>query len=254
MMNKPSFGKTLLTTSLAAALLVGGGAALLHSTAYADNAPSAAASAANSTQTSTQKALKNHKIKAPRMIGGNVLKEAAALLGIDEKTLMQELRGGKTLAQIAQEKQNWSEETFVQKLVEALSAKLDDQVKNGKLTQDKADKAKANLPAMLKKAVEGKYRGIAGKAPEHKGFSFGNTADLAKFLNLSANELKSKMKAGESLAKIAQEQGISEDQLIAHIKDSMTDKIKSFVEHAPKVKQQPANQAPAASAPTTSVQ
>jgi ribosomal protein L12E/L44/L45/RPP1/RPP2 len=70
--------------------------------------------------------------------------------------------------------------------------------------------------------------------------------DLAAFLNLSEADVKAKLKDGQSLAQIAQAQNISEDQLIAHIKDSMTDKIKGFVEKVHKAKPAPA--APAASA------
>jgi uncharacterized protein YidB (DUF937 family) len=254
---KRTLGKSLLTSSLAAALLIGGGAALLHTTAYADNTSGTAAQSSASGGASAT-AGKDHKVRAPfvkkGIVPGDVLKEAASLLGTDEKTLLQDLRGGKTLAQIAQDSKGWNEDTLVQKLSDAIGQKLDEQVKNGKLTQDKADQVKAKLTDRVKQAVEGKFPFPGGRGNEHGfGFGFGGgaaaTKDLASFLNLSEDDLKAKLKDGQSLAAIAQAQGVSEDQLIAHIKDGLTNKIKSFVEHARKAKpeQAPNSQAPAAS-------
>lgn len=248
---KRPLGKTLLTTSLAAALLIGGSAALLRTTAYADNttgSSSASSSAAGDTSSANGKTHKGHKdFGRHGMEPGNVLHEAAALLGTDEKTLVQDLRGGKTLVQIAQDSKGWNEDTLVQKLSDAIGQKLDEKVKSGKLTQAQADKEKAGLANRLKKIVEGKMEFRQGK---HNGFEFGgaNMKDLATFLKLSEDDLKTKLKDGQSLAAIAQGQGISEDQLIAHIKDGMTDKIKSFVERTHKAKQQPAANGQAAPA------
>jgi hypothetical protein len=258
---KRPLGKTLLTTSLAAALMIGGGAALLRTTAYADNTSgmsSASSSSAGGTSATQGKDFKGHAPFGKRvMVSGSILKEAASLLGTDEKTLIQDLRGGKTLVQIAQDSKGWNEDTLVQKLSDAIGQKLDEKVKNGKLTQDKADQAKAKLADSLKKVVEGKFPFPGGRG-KPGGFFFDGgpavTKDLASFLNLSENDLKTKLKDGQSLAAIAQAQGISEDQLIAHIKDGMTNKIKSFVEHTRKAEpeQAPSGQTQSGQAPAAS--
>jgi hypothetical protein len=46
----------------------------------------------------------------------------------------------------------------------------------------------------------------------------------------SQQELTTNLQAGQSLAEIAQAKGINEDQLISNIKDSMTNKLKQYVE------------------------
>ncbi|WP_052487540.1 hypothetical protein [Gordoniibacillus kamchatkensis] len=258
---KQAIGKKLLTTSLAAALLIGGGAALVHSTAYADNTASSSAQS-NGTSNTSANGGKQHKafgkFEHPGMEAGNVLKEAATLLGTDEKTLVQDLRGGKTLVQIAQDSKGWNEDTLVQNLSDAISKKLDEQVQSGKMTQAQADKAKANLADRVKKAVEGKFDFRGGMKGKRGGFEFGaaNMQDLAAFLKLSETDLKAKLQEGQSLAAIAQAQGITEDALIAHIKDGMTDKIKNFVErtHKAKPEQAPSGQASSGQAPAASAQ
>ncbi|MFC0213709.1 hypothetical protein ACFFK0_14790 [Paenibacillus chartarius] len=251
-MKNVSLGRTLLTTSLAAALLVGGGAALIHNTAYAEDAGTAtaapstyattpAASAADSTTAAPAKPNQGKGFKdrkGGQRYGGNVVQEAAALLGIDEAALKNELAGGKTLAQVAQEKSGLSKETLVQKLSDAITAKLDEQVKNGTLTQAQADQAKANLTDRITKEVDGQFpfgRGGNGARGDHGGLGkFTDAAALAEYLKLTEAELQTKLQEGQSLSAIAQAQGISEDQLVEHIKESMTDKIKTFVQRTHK--------------------
>jgi hypothetical protein len=49
-------------------------------------------------------------------------------------------------------------------------------------------------------------------------------------LSITEQELATQLDAGKSLADIAQDKGISEDQLVNSIKDNMTSELKKFVE------------------------
>ena len=81
-------------------------------------------------------------------IGKTELAAVAQLLKIDEQTLVQELRGGKSLAQEATA-HNVSIDTLKATMRTALKTDLDTQVKNGQITQAQEDKALAAFDAHI---------------------------------------------------------------------------------------------------------
>lgn len=85
--------------------------------------------------------------------GGHTLGDSAKLLGIEPKSLVQQLKQGKTLLQIAQANKGWSEQEFIKRLTESATLHIDQALAQGKIDQAKADKLKAGLPEKLKKAV-----------------------------------------------------------------------------------------------------
>jgi hypothetical protein len=72
------------------------------------------------------------------------LDAAAAKLGMTTQDLMTELRDGKSLADIAKEK-NVSADDLKTAMVNAVNAEVDQAVKDGKLTQTQADNIKAQV-------------------------------------------------------------------------------------------------------------
>ncbi len=87
-----------------------------------------------------------------------LFKDAAALLDMTEQDLKKEWKQGKSLQQIAKEKKNWDTEEFVQKLTAVQSAKIDDAVKAGKMTEEQAVQLKKKLPESLKRFTQHTYR------------------------------------------------------------------------------------------------
>ena len=79
----------------------------------------------------------------------------AKALGITTDELRTDLKNGQSIADIAKAK-GVDPSTVVQAIVDATNAKLDDAVKAGKLTQDQADKIKANETQMVTDLVNGK--------------------------------------------------------------------------------------------------
>jgi uncharacterized protein YidB (DUF937 family) len=75
---------------------------------------------------------------------GAYLAAAASALGISEKQLMSDLKGGQTLSQVAAA-QGVSEDQFRSKVVATLKPKLDAAVAAGKLTQAQEDQLLAKL-------------------------------------------------------------------------------------------------------------
>ncbi|MEW9700957.1 hypothetical protein [Paenibacillus sp. SI8] len=232
--------KKVLTGTLAAGLLIGGGLVLQHNQVFADET-----SAATSTPASGIHKDKEHKgfnghdkrpsFATSKEFGKGGL-DFAAILGIDQSVLKDEIKQGKTWVQIAQDKASLTEEALLAKLTEAETKKIDDALSAGKITQEQADKQKSGLADYLKKIVEAKPRvgEFPGKQPRAgvpAHGAWGNKQeDIAKLLGITKDELIAQQKAGKSLAEIAQDKGITEDQLITKLKDSMTDELKKFVE------------------------
>jgi uncharacterized protein YidB (DUF937 family) len=216
-MMKP-VGKKILTGTIAAAFLVGG-AGVLHNT-QANAAVPAASVVQDSNKSTNDHEKRGHE--------NNLVKEAVTILGLDESTITDQLKQGKTLVQVAQDK-GITEDALLQQLSAAEKQSIDAAVTSGKITQAQADKKNDGLAAHLKKEVENTEKND-GQEKGRFG-SFGNPAALSQILGVTEQELTTGLQAGQSLTEIAQTKGINEDQLISKIKDSMTDQLKKFVEN-----------------------
>jgi uncharacterized protein YidB (DUF937 family) len=238
-----SISKKILAGTIAASLLAGG-YGLLHNQAFADTSGTSADQNASSASSSNHHTGFGDHSKRHEGFRGSIIQETATILGVDQSAVTDALKQGKTLAQIAQEK-GLSEDDFLQKVTAAETKAIDDALTAGKITQDQADKQKSGLSDRLKQMIENtKPEGdFHGKG--HDGFGpWENYEAVSQILGMTEQELKTEVQAGKSLAEVAQEKGISEDQLISKLKDSMTDRLKQFVEN----KRQP--KAPASSAPS----
>jgi uncharacterized protein (DUF433 family) len=77
-------------------------------------------------------------------MGQEALNAAAQKLGLTTQDLMSEMRSGKTLADVAKEK-NVGTDDLKAAIVNAVDAQIDQAVTNGKLTQSQADNIKAQV-------------------------------------------------------------------------------------------------------------
>ncbi|CAA7602145.1 Hypothetical protein DEACI_2817 [Acididesulfobacillus acetoxydans] len=84
--------------------------------------------------------------------------QVQSLLGLDSVQLKAALEGGKSLAQLAQEK-GIAQKTLESKIRETLSANLDQAVRDGKLSPEAAAQVKADLPQWVKMMVTGEHSG-----------------------------------------------------------------------------------------------
>ncbi|WJH34336.1 hypothetical protein N6H14_31505 [Paenibacillus sp. CC-CFT747] len=173
-----SFKGKLLKSTLAAGVILGGGiAALSHSQVFADTTDSGQAQTAPGTkaQTGTNDSFpggghgKRGGFGEKGFRCGNVLQETSDLLGIDTSGLMTELKAGKTLAQVAQEKAGLTQEAFLEKLTAAETKSIDEAVAAGKLTQAQADEQKAGLMEHLTQEITGTFPADFGKGGPGRG-------------------------------------------------------------------------------------
>jgi hypothetical protein len=85
------------------------------------------------------------------------LDTAASYLGLSESELREELRDGKSLADVAGE-QNRSVDGLVQELVDDAEQRIDDAVDDGRLSEERASQLRADLEDRIRDRVESELR------------------------------------------------------------------------------------------------
>lgn len=102
--------------------------------------------------------------------GGGFLDAAATYLGLTREQLRTQLQSGKSLADVARA-QNKSVDGLKQAIIAAVQSKLDQAVKNGRLTSDEESQILAKLKASIDDPVNGTLPARPAGA-FHDGFRF----------------------------------------------------------------------------------
>jgi hypothetical protein len=161
------------------------------------------------------------------MNGQGIWEAAAQKLGMTSQDLMTELRSGKTLADVAKEK-NISSDDLKAAIVQTVGAQIDQAVKDGKLTQAQADKSKAQLNNLsLDQPWFNRGRGNMPGV----GFNMGQEAlnAAAQKLGMTAQDLTTELRNGKTLTDVATEKKVSADDLKAAIVAAVGAKIDQAV-------------------------
>jgi ribosomal protein S20 len=146
--------RTIIATAATAAVLASSGVALAGAATSTDSSPTPAAKSAPAAAPSARPArarrfrMRRQLRRLARGAAGVVTKT----IGIDRKTLRTELRGGKTIAQIATD-HNVNPQTVIDALVAAANKKIDAAVAAGNLAPKRAERIEARLPARITKLV-----------------------------------------------------------------------------------------------------
>ncbi|MDF2682269.1 MAG: hypothetical protein K0R47_3459 [Brevibacillus sp.] len=151
--------------------------------------------------------------------------ELLSLLKLDAEKLQEELKAGKTLAAVA-EAQGVDEDDVIALLVKQQQEKLAEAVKAGKLTQEQADKMNENAADRVKEQLENTHE---GRGPGGFGFGFDKNEELLSLLKLDAAKLQEELKAGKTLAAVAEAQGVDEDDVIALLVKQQEEKLAEAV-------------------------
>jgi len=144
--------RTAIATATTAAVLATSGVALAGATGSSSspspNPPIAATAAARDTNPVLRHRARVHLRRLLRGAAGVVTKA----IGIDRPTLRQELRSGKTIADIAGD-HNVDPQTVADALVAAATKRLDAAVTAGRITSERASKIEQRLPDRITKLV-----------------------------------------------------------------------------------------------------
>jgi AraC-like DNA-binding protein len=158
-----------------------------------------------------------------------IVGEAASVLGIDAAALTEQLKAGKSLADVARER-GMSEAYLTAKLLKLRIARIDAAVRSGKLDAARAEQMKQRMSRHLSYMV--KEKGLPEKHAHHKGHGWKpDQEQLAAMLGMSKDELRGQLEAGKSLADIAAAKGMSRGQLIAKLKEQLTPQLELWVDH-----------------------
>ncbi|MCQ6280285.1 hypothetical protein [Bacillus sp. EB600] len=163
--------KFLLVSALAVILTFGTAAAVLQSqSVHAKNEPAAFdAKKAMAKYSAPTKKGTVEPIRKSRLKQQNIVGEAANILNVLPIAIIDEMKKGKTLVQIAKEK-GLSEQQFAQKLADFDSKMVNAAVKEGTITQEHADAINAGRADRLKSGIQEKAMDVN----DHMAMDMGN--------------------------------------------------------------------------------
>ena len=151
--------RTLVATATTAAVLATGGIALAGAatSSGSHSAPAATSTTTSPTANSAATPAVSRRVKARRLRIRKMLRGAGGIvtktIGIDRKTLRQDLRSGMTVAQIATAN-NVDPQTVINALVTAADKKIDAAVQAGWIGSKRAAVIEHRLPARITKLVD----------------------------------------------------------------------------------------------------
>ena len=190
--------KTLVALVVAAVVL--GGVGVAWSATSGGGTPSTAAATLDATTAGKHPALR-------RSIAALAVKTAAATIHVDRTALVQELRSGKSIADVASE-HNVSPDTVSKAIVDAATQKLATLQANGKLTADQVQKIEQRLPQTVDKLVNGKLHPKA-RATLRRSVLRGALKTAADTIHVDRTALVQELRSGKSIADVANEHGVS---------------------------------------------
>ena len=169
------------------------------------------------------------------MRGNSFFDAAATALGITEQELFTQLQAGKTIADLAKEK-NVDTAKLVSDYVTAFKDSLKTAVTNNQITQAQVDAManlhKVNAEAQLTQKFDTTNFGGRGfgNGPEF-GMRGGNgfIAAAATAFNLTAQDLYTQLQAGKTLADIAKEKNVDTTKLVSDYLKTYADSLKTAV-------------------------
>jgi hypothetical protein len=141
-----------------------------------------------------------------------MLEAAATYLDVTPQALREQLRSGKSLAQVA-EARGKSVQGLVDAVVAGAKARLDAAVAAGKAPAEKAAQLLANLKARVAALVARTGPARAASPDNGRPAARGLFGVAAAYLGLTPQALFAQLRAGKSLAQVAQAQGKAVDGL-----------------------------------------
>lgn len=102
----------------------------------------------------------------PGLIAKGLVKSAADAIGIEVQELVQALKAGDSVADVARDN-NVDPQTVIDTMIADATARIDQALANGKITQEQADKMKSGLTGRITSFVNKTHQGPGN--PGHRG-------------------------------------------------------------------------------------
>jgi transposase-like protein len=156
----------------------------------------------------------------------------AKAIGIDRAELVQGVRDGKSVAEIA--KDHGVEAKAVEDaLVAAGTKRVDTAVTNGRIDADRAATIKDQLPSRAEKLVEtplkGKLRRVAARVKIRRHARRAGFKIAAETIGVPAKDLLTAVKGGSSIATVAQRHGVAAQAVVDAVVNAANAKLDAAV-------------------------
>ena len=171
---------------------------------------------------------RGHGDRGPR--GGGLTGDVAEELGIDTEAFRESLADGATIAE-ALEAQGVSSDDATAAIKAEMEERLSEAVADGKLTQEEADEKLAEADERIAEMLE--------STPANREFARNHPAaargigEVADILGLETSEVADALRDGQSLAEIAEDNGVSRDELVSQLVEAATERINEMVDRVP---------------------
>ncbi|CAG7648926.1 hypothetical protein PAESOLCIP111_05736 [Paenibacillus solanacearum] len=162
-----------------------------------------------------------------------IVPSAAELLHLTSETVNGELKNGKSIMEIASEHGLHASE-LKEQLVKSMEQPVDQALSDHSISSSEAAKLKQRIADGAQRAFStaGYQDPTSDGSSKVSGLHLGYTPKLealAAVLGANKKELKQAIGDGQSIAEFAAGKGISEEQLIAKLKDELSPSIQDFI-------------------------
>ena len=176
-----------------------------------------------------------HKQGAQQLLTVSLMRATAKETGLSMQDLADQLKAGKSLAQIAQAKGK-SADTIIATVRTELKNRLDKAVANKRTTQERANEALAafdkNAPTVMNDTTLGQKIDERQERRE-KGAAMGLLIRAtSEVTGLTPQQIKTELKAGKSLAQIAQSKGKTANDILAKAKELADEREQELLKNA----------------------
>ncbi len=159
-------------------------------------------------------------------------KVAATTIGIDVKDLRDAVKGGKTVAEVAQS-HGVEPQAVVDAIVAAINTRVDEAVAADKIDADRAATIKTKAPERVTKLVNGEYKGKVAKhakrAKLRRHARRGAAGIAAKTIGIEPSALVEAVKGGQSIADVAKSHDVEPQAVIAAVVSAANTRIDAAV-------------------------
>lgn len=177
-----------------------------------------AATSSSTTPDATQKV--ESKMNNKVCFGNPAYSILESKLGFTKAQIDEAAKAGKTAFDLAKEK-GMTPDQLKKAIVDEKLKKIDQLVADGKITKEKADTIKADLPARIKE--------WDGNLKHHKGGHLKPIYSILENKGFTKAQIDEAAKAGKTAFDLAEEKGMTKDQLKAAIIDEKSKKIDQAV-------------------------
>ena len=180
-------------------------------------------------------------------IAAELMRLSGEYLGLTKEQLAEQLRSGKSLGQIADATPGKSKDGLVEFLVRHANARIDEAIKNGRITEEQGAKLKAHAATFIERFVNKTWnqRPRQQRPVDARGVVRDVRGTASAYLGIDGRALREQLRSGKSLGEIAQATaGKSKSGLVA----ALTTAANTTIDKAVAEGQMTAEQARAAKA------